>query len=157
MWKSFKILGLITGFIMIQSPAFAGSILDILSAPPLLIKAERAFDRGSYGRVVELLDGKAADIGKYNAQSRAYSLLCQAQAQLGQAPAAIESCTVSVSYAPIHWADLNARGGAYYDLGQYGKASADFAKAAELAPFNHQVKINLRVAERAGRNQLASK
>lgn len=156
MWKSLKTLSLITGFIAIQSPAFAGSITDIMSTPPLLIKAERAFDKGYHARVVELLSGELASF-KSNAQSRASSLLCQSHVQLGNARAAIKACNAAIGYAPVHWADLNARGGAYYSLGHYGRAAADFAKAARLAPYEQQVKVNLRVAERAASNQFASK
>lgn len=156
MWKSLKTLGLITGFIAIQSPAFAGSITDIMSTPPLLIKAERAFDKGYHARVVDLLENRTASF-KPAAQSRATSLLCQSHAQLGNAGKAIDACTSSIGFAPAHWADFNARGGAYYSLGRYDKAAEDFARAAALAPYDQQVKANLRIAERAADTRLASK
>ncbi|MGD8326521.1 MAG: tetratricopeptide repeat protein [Sphingomonadales bacterium] len=155
MWKSLKTLSLVAGFIAIQGPALAGSITDIMSTPPLLNKAERAFDKGYHDRVVELLSGKLATF-KTSAQGRAASLLCQSRVQLGDAEAALEACNMSISYTPVHWADLNARGGAYYSLGHYGKAAEDFAKAYELAPHNRQVKANLRIAERAAGRQHAS-
>ena len=155
MWKSLKTLGLMTGLIAIQSPAFAGSITDIMSTPPLLIKAERAFDKGYHARVVDLL-GNGTKSFKPAAQSRAASLLCQSHIQLGNAHKAIDACTASLSFAPTHWADFNARGGAYYKLGHYGKAADDFAKAVERAPYEQQVKVNLRVAERAASTQFAS-
>ena len=153
--KSLKVFSSIAAFIAMQNPAFAGPVIDIMSAPPLLNKAERAFDKGRYDYVVRLLNGKLG-IFKPNAQGRAASLLCQSQVQLGKASAAIDACTLSIDLAPTHWADLNARGGAYYSLGNYSKAAEDFAQAARLAPYQRQVKANLRVAERARSRQIAS-
>lgn len=120
--------------------------------PTVLIKAERALERGNPERALTVLEGNVDGLRRDAYRADANALICRAQYEKGNYAAAERACDVAVELGdgPQAWTHLNNRGVMRLLQGRVEAALEDFEAAAVLNPGAWAVHRNIDAA----RNEL---
>lgn len=100
--------------------------------PNVLLKAQRAVEKGKPARAIGLLDGRIQTLRDPNHQAEAHALICQAQYQQRDYASAEKSCDIAVNTGRPSWSHFNNRGVMRFLLGRYSEALTDFRRAASI-------------------------
>jgi Flp pilus assembly protein TadD len=127
--------------------------------PPLLIKSERALERGKPERALKVLDGRIDALRRDGQRAQAHAVVCRAHYELGDFESALEACDAAVKLGSDarSWSYLNNRGVMHLLLGRLEDAKADFEAAAASNPAAWSVRRNLAlISEQQERNYVAT-
>jgi len=116
--------------------------------PTLLIKAERALERGNPDRALSLLEGKVDALRRDIYRADGNALVCRARYEKGDYTGAERACdeAVQLGGGPQAWSHLNNRGVMRLLQGRAEDALADFEAAAVLNPMASSVHRNIEAA-----------
>ena len=135
MLLSKKLVGLV---VLISVPSMfwqarvSANVADHYRLPHVLLKAERAVERGNPDHALDLLAGRIDDLRDPSMQAVAHALNCQALYQKQDYLGAEKSCDVAVNTGRPNWSHLNNRGVMRFMLGRYNAALTDFRQAASI-------------------------
>jgi len=128
------------------SPASAHDLVLWLSPSSHIRNATKAFERGDIGETIRLsrlaLDGDLATSDRFNA----HNILCVSYIRLKLFETAIDACDAAL-VVRRDWRALNNRANAYFEMGRYDNAIADYRSALKLAPGRRVLVNNLALAE----------
>ncbi|MDZ7785173.1 MAG: tetratricopeptide repeat protein [Halioglobus sp.] len=128
--------------------------------PSVLIKAERALERGNPERALSLLEGNLEGLRRDAYRADGNALVCRARYEKGDYAAAEQACDTAVRLGsgPQVWSHLNNRGVMRLLLGRVEEALQDFEAAADLNPQAWSIHRNIDAArnEQHARNLTVS-
>ncbi|MGI9285933.1 MAG: tetratricopeptide repeat protein [Pseudomonadales bacterium] len=161
MLLSKKLVGMI---VLISVPSMfwqasvSANVVDHYRLPNVLLKAQRAVEKGHPERALELLAGRIDSLPSPNGQAQAYALICQAQYQQQDYASAEKSCDIAANTGRPRWSHFNNRGVMRFMLGRYDEALIDFRQAASIMVSASKVQSrSIRSNVTAAKRRLASR
>ena len=121
--------------------------------PNVLVKADRALQRGQPDRVLELLTGRIETLRHAPYRGEGYALVCKAYYQNQDFLRAEKACDDAVNATTSNWSHLNNRGVMRYLLGRYDEALSDFRQAAAVNAKSRSIRENLSAVQNVIRSQ----
>ncbi len=132
---------LITGSASADDAMAAG--LDLQTTPEFVERAEVALAGGNTERVVGLIVPRVERIRSEYGRHRAYAVLCNAHLRQQDLRSAEDACTLAADNRYATWSDFNNLGAYHYLTGDFDAAHEQFEKAADLAPGEEAVTLNI--------------
>lgn len=115
-----------------QARASASAADHYNRLPNVVLKAQRAVEKGHPERALDLLAGRIDSLPFPAGQAHAHALICQAHYQKQDYLSAEKSCDVAANTGRPSWSHLNNRGVMRFMLGRYDEALTDFRQAASI-------------------------